>query len=177
MAALVIPPGANLEVRNQSAIDSRTAAPGQTYAGVVARDVMDSEGRVAIPRGSDATLVVRDVSDQGRIKGRSELVLDVGSVAIGGRTYRLETSSVVEKGKPGLGENKRTGEFVGGGSALGGIIGALAGGGKGAAVGALSGAAAGTAAQAMTRGEAVRVPPETSLSFRLEAPVNVREIR
>lgn len=172
-----IPAGSNLQVRNNSAINSDTAATGQTYSGVVSRDVMDTEGRVAIPHGSSATLVVRGVSDQGKVEGRSELVLDVGSVAIDGRTYRLETSDVVERGTAGVGKNKRTGEFIGGGTALGGIIGALAGGGKGAAIGALSGAAAGTATQAVTRGKAVRVPSETLLSFRLEAPVHIREMQ
>ncbi len=75
-----------------------------------------------------------------------------------GRRYRLETSDFAQKGKEGVGTNKRTGEFVGGGAALGGIIGAIAGGGKGAAIGALSGAGAGTATQGITRGKAVRIP-------------------
>ncbi len=172
-----IPAGTTLSVRNNSAIDSTTASTGQTYSGVVARDVLDRDGRVAIPRGSDATLVVRGVSDQGRVEGRSELVLDVGAVTVAGRKYRLDTSDVVEKGTEGLGKNKRTGEFVGGGAALGGIIGALAGGGKGAAIGALSGAGAGTATEAITRGKAVRVPSETVLSFRIEAPVHIHEVR
>lgn len=140
---------------------------------MVAHDIADSTGAVAIPRGADATLVIRDASGQGKVEGRSELVLDVGSVTVNGQTYRLDTSNFVEKGKQGLGKNKRTGEFVGGGSVLGGIIGAIAGGGKGAAIGALSGAAAGGGAQAVTRGRAVRVPAETRLSFRLEAPVDI----
>jgi hypothetical protein len=144
---------------------------------VVAEDVLDTSGRVAIPRGSNATLVVRDASGQGKLQGRSELVLDVGSVSVGGRSYRLETADLVERGKEGVGTNKRTAIFAGGGSALGGIIGALAGGGKGAAIGALSGAAAGTGAQAVTRGKALRVPAETILNFKLEAPVNIRETR
>ncbi len=172
-----IPAGTTLAVRNNEAIQSDSAATGRTYSAVVARDVVDSEGRVAIPHGSNATLVVRAVSDQGRVEGRSELVLDVASVAIGGRNYRLETNDIVERGTEGVGKNKRTGEFIGGGTALGGIIGAIAGGGKGAAIGALSGAAAGTATQTLTRGKAVHVPSETVLSFRLEAPVRIRELR
>jgi hypothetical protein len=172
-----IPAGRTLEVRNNDSINSETAAPGQTYSAVVARDVTDSTGAVAIPRGSSATLVIREANGQGKIEGRSELVLDVGSVSMGGRIYRLETSDFVERGRQGVGENARTGKFVGGGAALGGIIGAIAGGGKGAAIGALSGAAAGGATQTVTRGHAVRVPAETVLSFRLEAPVRIREMR
>jgi hypothetical protein len=172
-----IPAGTTLQIRNNESISSETASPGQTYTAVVAESVLDADGRVAIPRGSNATLVVREANGQGKLQGRSELVLDVGSVSVGGRTYRLETADLVERGKEGVGTNKRTAMFAGGGTALGGIIGALAGGGKGAAVGALSGAAAGTATQAVTRGHALRVPAETLLNFKLEAPVHVREAR
>jgi hypothetical protein len=172
-----IPAGTTLRVRNNEAIDSQTAQPGQTFSGVVNRDVMDSNGRVAIAHGSNATLVVRAAADQGRLQGQSELLVDVAAVTVNGRQYRLETNDVVEKGREGVGVNKRTGTFVGGGAALGGIIGALAGGGKGAAIGALSGAGAGTATQGLTRGKAVRIAPETLLTFQLEAPVRIREIR
>lgn len=172
-----IPAGTNLQIRNNEAINSQTASSGQTYSGVVAADVLDGNGRIAIPRGADATLVVRQVAGQGKLQGQSELVLDVGSVSVAGRSYRLETSDIVEKGREGVGANKRTAVFAGGGTALGGIIGALAGGGKGAAIGAISGAAAGTATQAVTRGKGLRVPSETVLNFRLEAPVQIREAR
>jgi hypothetical protein len=172
-----IPSGTTLEVRNNQSIDSQTATTGQTYSGVIARDVADSEGRVVIPRGSSATLIVRGATDQGRVQGQSELVLDLASVRVSGRTYRLETVDLVKKGAEGVGANKRTGGFLGGGAALGGIIGAIVGGGKGAAIGALSGAGAGAGTQALTRGKAVRVPAETLLSFTLEAPIRVREVR
>lgn len=172
-----IPAGTILQVRNNETISSETANAGQTFSAVVAQDVVDSNGRVAIPKGSDATLIVREAVAQGKIEGRSELVLDLGSVSAGGRSYRLETVDLVEKGKEGLGKNKRSAIFAGGGGALGGIIGAVAGGGKGAAIGALSGVAAGTAAQAVTRGKGLKVPSETLLNFKLEAPVQIRGAR
>jgi hypothetical protein len=172
-----IPAGTTIEVRNNDAIDSATAEVGQTYSGVVEREVVDANGRVAIPRGASATLVVRSASGQGKLQGRSDLAVDVSDVVVGGHRYRLETSDFVEKGKEGVGTNKRTGVFAGGGAALGGIIGAIAGGGKGAAIGALSGAGAGTVTQGVTRGKAVRIPSETLLSFKLEAPVRIHEMR
>jgi hypothetical protein len=172
-----IPAGTTLEVRNNEAIDSQTAEVGQTFSGVVEREVVDADGRVAIPRGANAMLVVRSASGQGKLQGRSDLAVDVSSVTVGGRSYRLETSDFVEQGKEGVGTNKRTGVFAGGGAALGGIIGAIAGGGKGAAIGALSGAGAGTATQAVTRGKSVRIPSETLLSFKLESPVKIHELR
>lgn len=171
-----IPSSTTLAVRTDQSIDSKTAAPGQTYPGVVARDVFDSSGQVAIPRGSSATLVIRESRGQGKVEGRSELVLDVVAVRVDGRQYRLETSDFVERGREGLGANKRTAEFTGGGGLFGTIVGAVAGGGKGAAIGALSGAAAGAATQGLTRGKGVRIPAETVLNFRLEAPIRIREM-
>jgi hypothetical protein len=172
-----IPSGATLQVRNNTTIDSETAEPGQRYAGVVSRDVKDTNGEIAIPRGSGAMLVVRSASGQGKFQGQSDIVVDVASVTVNGHTYRLETTNFSERGQQGVGKNKRTAEFAGGGAALGGIIGAIAGGGKGAAIGLLAGGAAGTGAQAASRGKAVRIPSETLLSFRLEAPVNIRQLQ
>jgi hypothetical protein len=172
-----IPAGRTLAIRTDQLIDSQTANPGQTYSGTVARDVLDGSGQVALPRGSRATLVVREARAQGRLQGRSELALDVASVRVDQRQYRLETRDFVAKGREGLGTNRRTAEFTGGGGLLGGIIGAVAGGGRGAAIGALSGAAAGAGTQGLTRGKGVRIPAETVLNFRLEAPIRIREMR
>jgi hypothetical protein len=172
----IVPAGAHLSVRNNDTIDSKTASAGQSFSGVSVRSVFDSERQVVIPRGSPATLVVRAVAEQGRVKGQSQLALDLDSVVIGARRYRVETADIVEKGRPGVGANSRTAKFAGGGAVLGTLLGAVAGGGRGAAIGAVSGAAAGTATQAVTRGKGVRVPAETLLTFRLEEPIRIRAI-
>lgn len=169
--------GSALRLRNNEAINSDTAKPGQIFSAVVAEEVKGADGQVAIPKGADAALVVRAVAGQGKLQGQSELVLDVESVTVAGHRYVMETGDLVQKGKEGVGTNKRTAIYTGGGSALGGIIGAIAGGGKGAAIGAASGAAAGAATQSVTRGKAVRVPSETILTFKLEAPVRIRELK
>jgi hypothetical protein len=170
---VVIPAGRILTVRNNDTIDSHLAAAGQFYPAEIARPVTDAFGHVVIPRGSAASLIVRSVRAQGKVEGESELALDLDSVTIEGRRYRVETADIVEKGKEGVGANSRTAKFVGGGTVLGTILGAVAGGGRGAAIGAVSGAAAGTATQTVTRGKGVRVPAETILTFRLEAPVRI----
>jgi len=169
----VVPAGAQVAVRTEETIDSARAAEGQTYAAEVARDVLDADGQVVIPKGSNALVVLRSASQGGHFRGTSDLVMDLQSVSVDGRQYALSTSDVVERGKAGLGKNKRTGEFVGGGAVVGTIIGAIAGHGKGAAIGAASGAGAGAAGQLLTRGGAVKVPVESVLTFRLEQPVRV----
>ena len=174
-STFVIPAGTSVSVRNDTLIDSSQAVPGQTYPAEVTTDIRDAHGKVVIPRGARAQLVTKSVSKAGKIRGASELVLGVKSVSIAGRQYDVQTTDIREKGKQGIGKNKRTGKFVGGGAAGGGIIGAIAGGGKGLIIGGLSGAAAGGAAQVLTRGKAIKIPAETLMTFRLETPVRIVE--
>ena len=164
--------GTSIEVRTNEAINVKNVSDGRTFTGVVDRDVVDADGQVAIPKGSNAQLIVRKISD-------NEMAVDLDSINVGNRRYTIGSDATApirsESEKDGLGKNKRTGKYVGGGAALGAIIGAVAGGGKGAAIGAITGAAAGAGAQVLTRGKTVNVPAETVLSFRLNSPLRVRE--
>ena len=169
-----LPAGSQISVRTEETIDSEHAAEGQTYAAEVARDVLDADGQVVIPRGANAQIVIRSASRGGHIRGTSDLVMDLASVSIDGRQYELSTQDLVERGKDGVGKNKRTAKYVGGGAVVGSIIGAIAGRGKGAAIGAASGAGAGAAGQLITRGGSIRVPVESLLTFRLDQPLHVR---
>ena len=165
--------GTQISVRTEESIDSAKAVEGQTFPAEVTRDVRDASGAVVIPRGANAVIVIRSASKGGHFRGTADLVLDMASVAIDGRQYKLETANLSERGRDGIGKNKRTAEFTGGGAALGAIIGAIAGGGKGAAIGAGSGAGAGALTQVFTRGGSIKVPVETVLTFRLERPLRV----
>ena len=165
--------GTQISVRTEESIDSGKAVEGQTFPAEVTKDVHDPSGAVVIPRGANAMIVIRSASKGGHFRGTSDLVLDLASVAIDGRQYQLETVNLSERGRDGIGKNKRTAEFTGGGAALGAIIGAIAGGGKGAAIGAGSGAGAGALTQILTRGGSIKVPVESILTFRLERPLRV----
>jgi hypothetical protein len=168
MERVVLPVGTELALRTNQRIDSKDVVEGQTFSAQIAEDIRDTDGSIAIPRGSDARLVTR------RLEGNGDITLDVESIAVGGRRYRVSTSDQeLENRREGIGGNRRTGEFVGGGAALGAIIGAIAGGGKGAAIGAVAGAGAGAGAQIVTRGKEVHVPAETVLRFRLDRPLRL----
>lgn len=168
--ASTIPAGTQLSVRTTSRIDSRDASDGQIYPATVEQDVMDTNGNVLIPRGSNADLTIRSASG-GSIRDSSDLMIDVQDVNVNGQRYMVNTEDLQRAGRaPGAG-GKRTAEFVGGGTVLGGILGAMAGGGRGAAIGALAGAAAGAGAEMLTKGAQVRIPSETVLTFRLDHPM------
>lgn len=173
----VVPDGTKVAVRTEDTIDSGKAAEGQTYAAEVADDVLDADGNVVIPHGSNAQIVIRSASKGGKIRGASDLVLDLQSVSVEGQEYLVSTVDLQEKGRNGVGKNKRTAEMTGGGAALGAIIGAIAGGGKGAAIGAGAGAGGGALTQVLTKGGSIKVPSETVLTFQLDKPVKIVEAK
>ncbi|MFB3777156.1 MAG: hypothetical protein ACE141_06070 [Bryobacteraceae bacterium] len=168
-----LPSGTELPIRTNETIDSAKAAEGQLFAAEVSGDVLNSAGAVVIPKGAQAEVVIVSASQGGKIRGASDLVLSLASVTVRGRRYQLEASDVARKGADGVGANKRTATYTGGGAAVGAIIGAIAGGGKGAAIGAGAGAGAGALTQILTRGKAIRVPAESVLTFRLESSLTV----
>jgi len=167
-----IPAGTEIAVLTNQAIDSKGANEGQTFPADVAEDVKNDAGQVVIPKGSPAELVIRKVSSGG-VTSNAELSLDLQSVKVGDRRYVVNTADLEQQGSGGIGMNKRTGEMVGGGAALGTLIGAIAGHGKGAAIGAVTGAAAGAGAQILTKGKSVQVPAETTLRFKLDKPLRL----
>jgi hypothetical protein len=160
--------GTEVALRTNQRIDSRDVVEGQAFSAEVAEDIRDTDGSIAIPRGSDATLITR------RLEGNGDITLDVDSISVGGRRYRVSTEDQeLQNHRDGVGGNKRTGQFVGGGAIFGAIIGAIAGGGKGAAIGAVAGAGAGAGAQIITQGKEIHVPAETVLRFRLDRPLRL----
>jgi hypothetical protein len=155
-------------VRTNERIDSRDVVEGQTFSAQIEEDILDTDGSIAIPRGSEVRLVTR------RVEGNGDITLDVDSITVAGRRYRVSTANEeVQNRRDGIGGNARTGQFVGGGAVLGAIIGAIAGGGKGAAIGAVSGAGAGAATEIITQGKEVHVPAESVIRFRLDSPLRL----
>lgn len=168
---IVVPEGTALEVVLDESLSSKTATSGQSFDATVETPV-EVGGKVVIPRGARAKGTVKDAKAAGRFKGASLLELGLKSVEINDKSYDVSTSapSFSHKGK-----GKRTAVAVGGGAGLGALIGGLAGGGKGAAIGAAAGAGAGTAGAAFTGKADVVLPAETALTFKLTAPLEVKQ--
>lgn len=165
----ILPKDTDIKVRTDVAIPAKPAA-GASYSARVTEDVKDSSGEVAIPRGSRARLVAVKDPD------KKDTTLDLRNVTINGRRYLLTSASEGKSTPGGLGANKRTAKFVGGGAAVGAVLGAILGGGKGAAIGALVGGAGGAGAQVYT-GKKKEIPPETELKYKLADDLELRPVK
>ena len=168
-APVQVATGTPLAVRLNRGLSSATASAGQTFSAIVATPVLVN-GQIAVPQGARVTGSVVAADSAGHFRGQSRLVLTLDQLSYGGQTYSLRTQQYVQLASS---RGRRTAEAVGGGAALGAIIGAIAGHGKGAAIGALTGAGAGTAAQALTGPAEVVLPAETVITFDLSRSVQV----
>ena len=164
-------PGTAIQVRTTENIEAQSI-DGRVYTGTIENDVQDNQGRLAIPAGATAELVVRRGPD-------NEFVLDLDSVTINDRRYGVDATrnrigtSGVDVRNSGIGANKETARNVGGGALLGALLGAAIGGGDAAAAGAVAGAAVGATAQILTKGSRIHVPDETVLSYRLQSGLDI----
>ena len=168
-AATSVPAGTAITVTIDQSISSKNAKVGQGVVASVAQDVT-ANGKVVIPKGSHAKLVVSSAQASGRLSTPAKLWLRMKSVEVHGKTHVIATSST---GRTMGGKGKRDAGFIGGGAGAGALIGGLAGGGKGALIGAAAGAGAGTAGAAATGKKEVEFPAETRLSFTTRAPVTI----
>jgi hypothetical protein len=169
---VTIESGTTLSVRMIDAIDTARNQPGDTF-----RATLDSpitvDDKVIIPQGAEITGRVAELKTSGHFAGKPELALELTSVSMNGRKYTLHTDQYSREGSS---RGKNTAAKVGGGAAIGSIIGAIAGGGKGAAIGGVVGAGAGGGVQAASKGQSVKVASEALLSFRLESPLTVTPV-
>lgn len=170
---ITVPAGTRILIRTVDAIDSAKQKTGYRFTATLETNLM-AEDTVIARRGTTVYGKLVEASSAGRMKGSSELELELTDILINGTAYPLLTSTYEIKGK---GEGGNTAKKVVGGAGLGALIGGLAGGGKGAGIGALAGAGAGTAVAASRKGQQLQIPSESLLEFRLEQPVSLPAAR
>jgi hypothetical protein len=179
-AASTISAGVSIPVRTSDVINASTE-DGRIFTGVVDQDVFDDNGRLAIPRGSTAELMVK--------RDSGDLAVDLESLTINGQRYAVDVDpaktvgtsgslgDTIQNGAGTIGANKDTATYIGGGALLGTIIGAIAGGGKGAAIGAILGGGAGTGARVYEKEQEAEVKSGTSFGVILNRAVSLPEYR
>lgn len=159
---ILAPVGAPLLVRFIDPIDSREHKVGHRFAVQLETDFVH-DGRVIAPKGTKLYGVLVDANQAGRLKGKTNLTLELKEIVLNDQTHPIVTSEYNLAGTKK--EGKRTGLKVLGGAALGAIIKD-----DNRAEGALIGAGAGLGVAAITKGEQITVPAQTLIEFQLGAP-------
>lgn len=159
--SLEIPSGTTIRVRMIDNLSSEQTQMGDTFRGTLDEAIVVN-GRELYPKGADVIGRVTDVHATGRLSEPGELDLVLSTVSSGTVAASIHVEPLVIKGESHAKSNVTK---IGGGAALGAVIGAIAGGGKGAAIGTLAGGAAGTGAAAATGKKPATVESEAVLSF------------
>src|ERR1700730_13825476 len=158
---LEIPSGTTIRVRMIDKLSSEQSQIGDTFQGTLDEPI-EVNGKQLYPKGADVMGRVADVHPTGRLSEPGELDLVLNNVSSGTVAVSIHVEPLVIKGES---HSKSNVTKIGGGAALGAVIGAIAGGGKGAAIGTLAGGAAGTGAAAATGKKPATVDSEAVLAF------------
>jgi len=117
------------------------------------------------PIGNKARLVA--------VNNGKDTTLDLSSVTINGRSYLITVAG--KSSSSGLGANKRTVKYVGGGAAIERCVGSAPGRRQGSCHRSLGGA--GGAGAQVYRGRKKEIPAETELSFKLAEVLQLRPMK
>jgi hypothetical protein len=98
----MLQPGTVVPVRTQEPIDVERT-DNRVFNGIVDQDVRGDNGRIAIPRGAHAELIVRVARD-------NDLILDLESVVVNGQRYGVRTEANRVESRP---DNSIVGNILG----------------------------------------------------------------
>jgi len=161
---VTIPAGTMLTVRIDQRISVKTSRAGETFTGEIVEPLVAGDNSVLVPKGALVGGVVDVSHRRGHFKGRSLLELRLTSLTVNGTRYLLTTRDLSESKK---GKGRRSTALIGGGTALGMIVGGAATGGVGVVVGGLVGGGAGTAVAGLTGNRDLDIPAESIVRFKL----------
>jgi hypothetical protein len=162
---VTIPVGTLLDVRVQSRLSSETAKVEDRFEATTVAD-LTRDGKVVVPAGSVLRGVVAAVDKATRGDRKGSLTLTFDRITVNGKAYDIKSTVTHKVEASARGEVGK----IGGGAAVGAIVGGLLGGGKGVALGAIIG---GGGMAAATPGTDVEVPAGTVLRIRLDTPLTI----
>ena len=163
-ASLTIPAGATISVRMTGALDSKANRAGETFRGTLDSPLM-VDGKEVVPKGAEAIGKLTEVRASGRIKGRPLIAVELTALNFDGKSVAVQTSAHQEVGSS---RGRQTAKIAGGATALGTIVGVVAG---APWIGVPVGAAAGFVAQEVRGPTQIRIPAESILVFTLLSPL------
>ncbi len=165
---ILAPAGTPLLVRFLDNVDSREHKVGHRFA-VRLESEFTHNGRVIAPIGTRLYGVMVD-KKQARVKGKTNLTLELREIRINDRFRPLVTREYKLVGTKSSGKNSALKVLAG--AALGAIIND-----DDRTEGAAVGAGVGLGVAAATRGERITIPKETLIEFQLGAPFSLQHTR
>jgi peptidoglycan hydrolase-like protein with peptidoglycan-binding domain len=180
-----LPSDTVISVQMNGTLSSRTARVGDKFNATVTVPVYVN-GRTVIPAGSIIEGRVTQVTPAKRMNRSGTIGIDFDDLVFpnGARVGLVgsltsddpETRRRIDDESRVSGEgNKRPSVFIGGGGAIGAVLGGIAGGGKGAVLGGVVGAGAGVAGVLLSKGEEAQVPSGTPFGVQIKQPLIIRE--
>lgn len=167
---LTIQPGTLINVRTDQFLSSDRNQVGDFFSGTLTAPVV-VDGIVVAQRGQAVSGRVVDIEKGGHLKGESKLGVQLTTLtAVDGQQVPVQTSFFGSAGHSNTGRSVATVATTGG---VGAAIGAAAEGGAGAAIGGGVGAMAGIAGVLLSHGSPAILPPESLVTFRVQAAATV----
>jgi hypothetical protein len=169
-AHVTIKPGTYISIRVNQWLSSDRNQAGDAFAASLDQPIV-VDGIVVAQRGQTVGGRVSEAQKAGRVQGTSRLGLQmIDLTLVDGQVVPVQSMMVTRDGSTSVGRDVAG---VAGTTALGAAIGAAAGWGRGAAIGAGAGAAAGIVGVLLTRGNPTVLYPESVLTFRVDAPIEI----
>jgi peptidoglycan hydrolase-like protein with peptidoglycan-binding domain len=180
-----LPADTVISVQMNSTLSSRTSRVGDKFIATVTVPVYVN-GQTIIPAGSVIEGRVTQVTPAKRMSRSGTIAIDFDDLVfpngtridlVGGLTSTDPQTRrrIDDEGRVSAEGGKRAPVFIGGGGAIGAVLGGIAGGGKGAVLGGVAGAGAGVAAVLLSKGEEAQVPSGTPFGVQLKQSLIVRE--
>ena len=163
---VTIPAGTEVYIRMIDTIDTEKSHPDETFRASLDQPIV-VDNQTIVPRRSDVFVKVVEVQTAGKLKGKSELKVQLDRIFIGKQSYTVTSNEFTETGSS---EGKKAARNIGIGAAVGGVLGGILGGTKGAVIGAGAGGGGGAV---LTKPDQLRINSETQLLFKLENPLDV----
>jgi hypothetical protein len=167
-ANMTLPAGTWIKVHIDRVLSTNHSKVGDVFSGTLAQPLIVN-GFVVGRRGQNITGHVTAVAKAGRVKGTSEISLEINEIALAdGQQIPIKTQLVEYHGQSTRGNDAFA---IGGTTLLGAAIGGAVNGGVGAGVGAAAGLVASTVGVLVTRGRPTVIFPEALLTFKTSEPV------
>jgi peptidoglycan hydrolase-like protein with peptidoglycan-binding domain len=180
-----LPSDTIINVQMNMTLSSRTARVGDKFIATVTVPVYVN-GQSVVPAGSVVEGRVTQVTPAKRMNRSGTIGIDFDDIVFpnGSRVGLVGTltssdpetrKQIDDESRVSGAGNKRPAVFIGGGGAVGAVLGGIAGGGKGAVLGGAAGAGAGVAAVLLSKGEEAQVPVGTPFAVQLKQSLIIRE--